>query len=109
RAIAGPPGKRLQPVPRRLFAYFAPVALFGLANSTDAFLLLKLTAEGAPAGLLPLAWLMLQAVKALVSFPAGWVADAIGSARVVGTGWALFAMSFLRAPPVPSLSSTPPS
>jgi len=106
RAIAEPPGEPLQPVPRRLFAYFAPVALFGLANSTDAFLLLKLTAEGAPAGLLPLAWLMLQAVKALVSFPAGWVADAIGSARVVVTGWALYAMSYLGLALVHSISAT---
>jgi len=85
----------LEPVPRRLFAYLGPVALFGLANSTDAFLLLKLTAEGAPATLLPLAWLMLQAVKSIISFPAGWAADRMGSARVVAAGWGLYAVSYL--------------
>ena len=95
RVVVSPGRQALEPVPQRLFAYLGPVALFGLANSTDAFLLLKLTAEGAPAGLLPLAWLMLQAVKSIVSFPAGWVADRMGSARVVAAGWGLYAVSYL--------------
>jgi MFS family permease len=96
----------LEPVPRRLFAYLGPVALFGLANSTDAFLLLKLTAEGAPPQLLPLAWLMLQAVKAIISFPAGWVADVMGSGRVVVTGWILYAVSYLGLALVHSIPAT---
>jgi len=33
-------------------------------------------------------------VKALVSFPAGWLADRLGLARVVGTGWVLYALSY---------------
>jgi MFS family permease len=93
RAVA--PAPSLAPVPRRLFAYLGPVALFGLANSTDAFLLLKLTELKAPASLLPLAWLLLQAVKAAVSFPAGWVADVIGSSKVVIAGWTLYAISYI--------------
>lgn len=96
----------LAPVPGRLFAYLGPVALFGLANSTDAFLLLKLTAEGAAPQLLPLAWLMLQAVKSLVSFPAGWVADRLGSASVVAWGWALYAVSYLGLALVHSIPAT---
>ena len=96
----------LVPVPGRLFAYLGPVALFGLANSTDAFLLLKLTAEGAAPQLLPLAWLMLQAVKSLVSFPAGWVADRLGSASVVAWGWALYAVSYLGLALVHSIPAT---
>ncbi len=96
----------LAPVPGRLFAYLGPVALFGLANATDAFLLLKLTAEGAAPQLLPLAWLMLQAVKSLVSFPAGWVADRLGSASVVAWGWALYAASYLGLALVHSVPAT---
>ena len=96
----------LAPVPGRLFAYLGPVALFGLANSTDAFLLLKLTAEGAAPQLLPLAWLMLQAVKSVVSFPAGWVADRLGSASVVAWGWALYAVSYLGLALVHSIPAT---
>ena len=85
----------LAPVPRRLFAYLGPVALFGLANSTDAFLLLKLTELKAPASLLPLAWLLLQGVKAMISYPAGRVADRIGSSKVVIAGWTLYAISYV--------------
>lgn len=94
RGAQGPKGPQV-PVPRRLAYYLVPVALFGVANSTDAFLLLKLTEEGAAPELLPLAWLMLQAVKSLVSFPAGRLADRLGAARLVGTGWSLYALSYL--------------
>ncbi|HEY0093780.1 MAG TPA: MFS transporter, partial [Archangium sp.] len=41
--------RALAPVPGRFAYYLVPVTLFGVANSTDAFLLLKLTEEGAPA------------------------------------------------------------
>jgi MFS family permease len=85
----------LAPVPGRLAFYLVPVVLFGVANSTDAFLLLKLTEEGAPPEFLPLAWLMLQAVKSAVSFPAGRLADRLGASRLVVAGWSLYALSYL--------------
>ena len=106
RVLVAADRQTLGPVPRRLFAYLGPVALFGLANSTDAFLLLKLTAEGAAPQLLPIAWLMLQAVKSLVSFPAGWVADRLGSASVVAWGWALYAVSYLGLALIHSVPAT---
>jgi MFS family permease len=93
--VAEGPKAPLVPVPRRLAYYLVPVVLFGVANATDAFLLLKLTEEGAPPALLPLAWLMLHVVKAAVSYPAGWLADRLGSARVVMAGWALYALSYV--------------
>jgi MFS family permease len=86
--------RALAPVPGRLAYYLVPVTLFGVANSTDAFLLLKLTEEGAPAELLPLAWLLLQAVKSAVSFPAGRLADRLGASRLVVAGWSLYALSY---------------
>jgi MFS family permease len=86
--------RALAPVPRRLAYYLVPVTLFGVANSTDAFLLLKLTEEGAPPELLPLAWLLLQAVKSAVSFPAGRLADRLGASRLVVAGWSLYALSY---------------
>jgi MFS family permease len=86
--------RALAPVPGRLAYYLVPVTLFGVANSTDAFLLLKLTEEAAPAELLPLAWLLLQAVKSAVSFPAGRLADRLGASRLVVAGWSLYALSY---------------
>ncbi|OJT27692.1 hypothetical protein BO221_04580 [Archangium sp. Cb G35] len=87
--------RALAPVPRRLAYYLVPITLFGVANSTDAFLLLKLTEEGAQPEFLPLAWLLLQAVKSAVSFPAGRLADRLGASRLVVTGWSLYALSYL--------------
>lgn len=84
----------LEPVPRRLWSYLVPVTIFGLANATDGFLLLLLTEQGAAAPLLPLAWLVLQAVKSIASFPGGWVADRLGPAKVVLAGWSLYALSY---------------
>jgi MFS family permease len=85
----------LEPVPGRLAYYLVPVGLFGVANATDAFLLLKLSEEGASTALLPLAWLGLHVVKSAVSYPAGWLADRLGASRVVLAGWALYALSYL--------------
>lgn len=107
-AREAPPAKTaaLEPVPRRLFAYLGPVTLFGLSNSTDAFLLLKLSQQGAKATTLPLAWLLLHAVKASVSFPAGWVADRMGPSRVVLAGWMLYALSYVALAYSPSVTFT---
>lgn len=82
-------------VPRSAWRFLAPVALFGLANSTDAFLLLKLTEQGAAPTLLPFAWLLLHVVRSTVSYPAGWTADRLGPGRVVLIGWLLYALSYL--------------
>jgi MFS family permease len=92
--VPGAGAEALEPVPRRLAYYLVPVALFGVANSTDAFLLLKLVEEGAGTALLPMAWLGLNAVKAAISYPAGWLADRLGASRVVVTGWGLYALSY---------------
>jgi MFS family permease len=99
-------GAALVPVPRRLAYYLVPVALFGVANATDAFLLLKLTEEGAPPALLPLAWLMLHLVKAGVSYPAGWLADRLGASRLVLAGWGLYALSYVALSQVRGIPGT---
>ncbi|MFE8601562.1 MFS transporter [Archangium violaceum] len=98
--------RALAPVPRRLAYYLVPITLFGVANSTDAFLLLKLTEEGAQPEFLPLAWLLLQAVKSAVSFPAGRLADRLGASRLVVTGWSLYALSYLALAWVRGLTLT---
>ncbi len=95
RALPGDGAPAAQaPVPPGLWRFLVPVALFGLANATDAFLLLRLSELGAPAALLPLAWLLLHAVKAAVSWPAGRLADRLGPVRVVQAGWALYAACY---------------
>jgi MFS family permease len=105
-APAGASTQGREPVPRRLAYYLVPVVLFGIANSTDAFILLKLSEEGAAPALLPLAWLMLHAVKAAVSYPAGWLADRLGASRLVMAGWLLYALSYVALSRVHGVKGT---
>jgi MFS family permease len=93
-------------VPGRLAYYLVPVVLFGISNSTDAFILLKLSEEGASPALLPLAWLMLHGVKAAVSYPAGWLADRLGASRLVMAGWGLYALSYVALSRVHGVTGT---
>jgi len=95
-----------EPVPRRLAYYLVPVVLFGISNATDAFILLKLSEEGASPALLPLAWLLLHVVKAGVSYPAGWLADRLGASRLVMTGWLLYALSYVALSRVHGVTGT---
>lgn len=95
-----------EPVPGRLAYYLVPVVLFGISNSTDAFILLKLSEEGASPALLPLAWLMLHGVKAAVSYPAGWLADRLGASRLVMAGWGLYALSYVALSRVHGVTGT---
>jgi MFS family permease len=100
------PAAAQEPVPGRLAYYLVPVVLFGISNSTDAFILLKLTEEGASPALLPLAWLMLHVVKAGVSYPAGWLSDRLGASRLVMTGWLLYAASYVALSRVHGVTGT---
>ena len=105
-SVADAPALAPQPLPRRLWAYLVPVTLFGLGNATDAFVLLKLHDVGARPALLPMGWLLLNGVKALASYPAGALADRLRPARVVLTGWVLYACSYAMLAFTASVTST---
>ena len=69
--------------------------IFELGNSADAFLVLRAQERGlSVAGIL---WLLLvfNVVYALVSAPAGSLADRIPRKRVVAAAWGLYALVYL--------------
>ncbi len=82
------------PLPRGFGRVLLPLFVFALANSSDAFVLLLLVEQGAAREILPLAWLGLHLVKAVISAPAGALADRLGHRRVLGWGWALYAVCY---------------
>jgi MFS family permease len=89
-----------QPLGRPFFRYLAVLLLFALGNSTDAFLLLKLSDAGIAAAWMPLLWAGLHIVKAGASPFGGLLADRVDRRRVIGLGWMLYAivyLSFARA------------
>lgn len=82
-------------LPRELTSFFWVLTLFTLGNSTDAFLLLKLTNVAGSALYIPLLWAVLHVVKASVSIVAGSWSDRIGRRTVIGMGWLVYAAVYL--------------
>ena len=70
------------------------LTLFTLGNSTDAFLLLRLSDAGLAASLLPLAWSALHVVKSGLSMFGGILSDRFGRARLIVAGWLLYAIVY---------------
>ena len=70
------------------------LALFTLGNSTDAFLLLKLTDAAGSVRFVPLMWAALHVVKASVSIAAGSWSDRVGRRKVIATGWLVYAVVY---------------
>ncbi|HZA36337.1 MAG TPA: MFS transporter, partial [Vicinamibacterales bacterium] len=81
-------------LPRAFFAYAAVVAIFTLGNSSDAFLLLRLTeAAGGPA-LIPLVWALLHVVKSALSTPGGALSDRVGRKPVLVASWVVYGIVY---------------
>ena len=70
------------------------LALFTLGNSTDAFLLLRLTDAAEGVRYVPLMWSALHIVKAAVSVVGGSWSDRVGRRNVIATGWLVYAIVY---------------
>lgn len=69
----------------------ATLALFALANSTDAFILLRFAELGLTPGSVILAYALYNLVYALASSPAGRLSDRFGRTPVILVGWLFYA------------------
>jgi MFS family permease len=79
------------PLPRHFWRTLAPILLFTLGNSTDAFLLLRASQLGVPTALVPLLWVALHVVKSASSTPGGALSDRVGRRPLIVAGWLLYA------------------
>lgn len=79
------------PLPPVFTRFMWVLALFTLGNSTDAFLLLRLTDVAGTVRLVPLMWAALHVVKASVSLVGGSWSDRIGRRAVISIGWLIYA------------------
>ncbi|MBI3192221.1 MAG: MFS transporter, partial [Pedosphaera parvula] len=69
------------------YRFLAAAGLFALANSSDAFLLLRSHQMGVPAAGIPLLWALLHLVKTSTSVLGGRLSDRIGRRPVLIAGW----------------------
>ena len=82
-------------LPSELKSFFVVLTLFTLGNSTDAFLLLRLTDVAGSAVYIPLIWAALHVVKAGVSAVGGSWSDRIGRRTVIALGWTVYAVVYI--------------
>lgn len=82
------------PLPGAFWQIVAIFAFFTLANSTDAFLLLRAQQAGLATWQLPIFWSFFQGVKAATGVPGGAVADRFGRVPAITLGWIVYAAAY---------------
>ena len=86
--------------------FFIALALFTLGNSTDAFILLKLSQSGLETAWLPIAWALLHFIKSTSNLIFGNLSDRFGSKPLILLGWVLFALVYVTLGYTHSLAIT---
>lgn len=81
------------------------IALFSLANSSDAFLLLQAHAAGVSTAMLPLLWAAHHVIKALFSTAAGGLSDRVDRRWLLVAGWTFYALIYILFPFAHSLTA----
>ncbi|MDQ6894708.1 MAG: MFS transporter [Acidobacteriota bacterium] len=81
-------------LPRRFWMATGLFVVFTLANSTDAFLLLRARDCGVALWQIPLLWAFFHAVKAAAGVPGGALSDRIGRVACVGMGWIVYVLAY---------------
>lgn len=82
------------PVPKALKRFLLILALFTLGNSTDAFLLLRLSDVGLATVYLPLVWAGLHVIKSGLSTMGGALSDRLGRVNLIAGGWIVYAIVY---------------
>jgi MFS family permease len=94
------------PLDRKVKSYLVAVAIFSLGASADTFLMLRLQRQHLPLAYIPIAWLSLNAMKALTNLPGGRLADRIGHKRTLLAGWTFYAAAYATFPFAHTITAT---
>lgn len=81
-------------LPRAYWLVLAMLLVFGVANSSDTFLLLRASEVGLSPLDAVLAYALYNVLYTLVSYPAGALSDRYGRWRVIGVGWTVYALVY---------------
>jgi MFS family permease len=86
------------PLPSTFTHAIFAIALFSLANSSDAFLLLQAHAMGVTTALLPLLWAAHHVIKSLFTTAAGGLSDRVDRRWLLVAGWTSYALIYAAFP-----------
>jgi MFS family permease len=77
------------------FKYFlAALLLFTLGNSTDAFLILRLSHAGVSTSQIAMLWAAHHVVKMISTYAGGRLSDGFGSLKLISSGWVFYALIY---------------
>lgn len=104
RAPGDPQHQSVRALPRVFWRSLAGIALFSLANASDAFLILQAYAAGVRPGTIALLWAAHHGVKVLLSTRAGDLSDRFDRRYLLMGGWLLYAAVYVAFPLVETLA-----
>lgn len=87
--------ERNAPLSRQYWRLLAVLILFSLANSSDAFLLLRVVDLGFSATGAVMLYAVYNALYALASYPLGYLSDRIDRRYLIAIGWSIYAMVYV--------------
>jgi MFS family permease len=85
----------LRQFPKGYWKYLLVIALFGLGNSSNAFLILRTQDIGASLRTTILIYAAFNLVAALISYPAGFLSDKLGRKYVLLVSFVIFLVAYL--------------
>ena len=80
---------------RNYKCFLLAMIVFTLGNSTDAFLLIRLSQTGISAGIVAMLWSALHFVKMTSTYYGGKMTDRVGRRIMIVSGWAFYALIYL--------------
>ncbi len=81
--------------PKAYWKYMLATALFGIGNSSNAFLILQTKDMGASLTTTILIYAAFNLVAALISYPAGFLSDRLGRRNILVLAFAIFLLTYL--------------
>jgi MFS family permease len=85
----------LRRFPKAYWKYLLATALFGIGNSSNAFLILQTKDIGASLRTTILIYASFNLVAALISYPAGFLSDKFGRRNILALAFAIFLATYL--------------
>lgn len=83
------------PLAKSFYLFTGIAGVFAVANSSDAFLILRSEDLGLGIVAIPLAYAVLNIIYGALSLPAGILSDRVGRLPLIATGWAVYGLCYL--------------
>lgn len=83
------------PLPKGFYVFAIISGLFAIANSSDAFLILRSQNLGLGIIAIPIAYALLNVVYGGLSLPAGIISDKVGRIPMITLGWTVYGLCYL--------------